>query len=145
MSGARWSESFGAVAQSSMHVYESVMVPRMFTPWAELLLDELELTHGEAVLDVACGPGSVARLAAARVGEQGRVVGCDLSAAMLAIAGQKPAVSGGSAIEYHEAPAEHLPFANRPERRTAYRGSHYRCVTLTRAVSSIAPRPIAKP
>src|ERR1700689_1332357 len=109
MSGARWSESFGAVAQSSMHVYESVMVPRMFTPWAELLLDELELTHGEAVLDVACGPGSVARLAAARVGEQGRVVGCDLSAAMLAIAGQKPAVSGGSAIEYHEAPAEHLP------------------------------------
>jgi SAM-dependent methyltransferase len=92
-----------------MHVYESVMVPRMFTPWAELLLDELELTHGEAVLDVACGPGSVARLAAARVGEQGRVVGCDLSAAMLAIAEQKPAVSGSSAIEYHEAPAERLP------------------------------------
>ncbi len=35
--------------------------------------------------------------------------------------------------------------ASRPERRAAYRGSHYRCVTLTRAASSIAPRPIAKP
>jgi ubiquinone/menaquinone biosynthesis C-methylase UbiE len=109
MSGARWSESFGAAAQSSMHVYESVMVPRMFTPWAELLLDELELVAGEAVLDVACGPGSVARLAAARVGAQGLVLGCDLSAAMLAIAAQKPAVSGGSTISYHEAPAEQLP------------------------------------
>jgi ubiquinone/menaquinone biosynthesis C-methylase UbiE len=109
MSGARWSESFGAAAQSSMHVYESVMVPRMFTPWAELLLDELTLAPGEGILDVACGPGSVARLAAARVGAQGRVLGCDLSAAMLAIAEQKPAVSGGSAISYHEAPAEQLP------------------------------------
>jgi len=109
MSGARWSESFGAAARSSMQVYETVMVPRMFTPWAELLLDELELADGEAVLDVACGPGSVARLAAARVGAQGRVVGCDLSAAMLAIAEQKPAVGGGAAIEYYEAPAEHLP------------------------------------
>jgi SAM-dependent methyltransferase len=95
-----------------MHVYETVMVPRIFSPWADLLLDELELTAGESVLDVACGPGSVARLAAARVGGQGRVVGCDLSAAMLAIAEQKPPVSGGSAIEYHEAPAESLPVAD---------------------------------
>jgi SAM-dependent methyltransferase len=109
MSTARWSESFGAAALSSMDVYESVMVPRMFTPWAELLLDELELAPGETVLDVACGPGSVARLAAARVGAQGQVTGCDLSAAMLAIAEGKPAVSGGCKIEYHEAPAERLP------------------------------------
>jgi ubiquinone/menaquinone biosynthesis C-methylase UbiE len=109
MSGARWSESFGAAAQSSMQVYEAVMVPRMFTPWAELLLGELELAAGEAVLDVACGPGSVARMAAARVGARGRVVGCDLSAAMLAIAEQKGAVVAGAAIEYHEAPAERLP------------------------------------
>jgi SAM-dependent methyltransferase len=109
MSTARWSESYGAAAQSSMHVYETVMVPRMFTPWAQLLLDELELRAGEAVLDVACGPGSVARLAAARVGPQGRVVGCDLSVAMLAIAEAKPPVENGSAVEYHEAPAERLP------------------------------------
>ncbi|MGD0454937.1 MAG: class I SAM-dependent methyltransferase [Solirubrobacteraceae bacterium] len=109
MSGAMWSTSFGAAAQSSMDVYESVMVPRMFAPWAALLLDELELAAGEAVLDVACGPGSVARMAAARVGASGRVIGCDLSPAMLAIAAAKPAVSGGGAIEYHEAPADRLP------------------------------------
>jgi ubiquinone/menaquinone biosynthesis C-methylase UbiE len=109
MSAARWSESFGTAAQSSLHVYEDVMVPRMFTPWAELLLDELGLAAGESVLDVACGPGSVARMAAARVGFDGRVVGCDLSPTMLAIAEAKPAVDGGSQIEYHEASAERLP------------------------------------
>jgi len=109
MSGARWSESFGAAARSSIDVYEGVLVPRMFAPWGGLLLDELELAAGEAVLDVACGSGSVTRLAAARVGSRGRVIGCDLSPAMLAIAGAKPAVSGGAAIEYHEAPAERLP------------------------------------
>jgi ubiquinone/menaquinone biosynthesis C-methylase UbiE len=109
MSATGWSESFGTAAQSSMHVYEDVMVPRMFTPWAELLLDELGLAAGESVLDVACGPGSVARMAAARVGVDGRVVGCDLSPAMLAIAAAKPAVVGGSQIEYHEASAERLP------------------------------------
>jgi SAM-dependent methyltransferase len=109
MSGAAWSEAFGAAAQSSMHVYESVMVPTMFAPWTELLLDELELGAGEAVLDVACGPGSVTRPAAERVGARGRVTGCDLSPAMLAIARAKPAVNGGAAIEYHEAPADRLP------------------------------------
>jgi ubiquinone/menaquinone biosynthesis C-methylase UbiE len=109
MSATRWSESFGVAAQSAMHVYEDVMVPRMFTPWAALLLDELGLATGDSVLDVACGPGSVARLAAARVGVDGRVVGCDLSPAMLAIAEAKPAVDGGSQIEYHEASAERLP------------------------------------
>jgi SAM-dependent methyltransferase len=109
MSGAAWSKSFGAGAQPAMHVYEAVMVPRMFTPWAELLLDEIELTAGEAVLDVACGPGSVTRLAATRVGPSGHVTGCDLSAAMLEIAAAKPAVSGGGTITYHEAPADQMP------------------------------------
>jgi ubiquinone/menaquinone biosynthesis C-methylase UbiE len=109
MSEATWSESFGAGAQSAMHVYERVMGPRMFTPWAELLLDELEPAAGEALLDVACGPGSVARPAAMRVGPSGRVVGCDLSPAMLAVAIAKPPVRDGAPIEYREAPAERLP------------------------------------
>jgi ubiquinone/menaquinone biosynthesis C-methylase UbiE len=109
MSTSSWSESFGTAANSSMQVYEDVMVPRLFTPWAELLLDELALDGGESLLDVACGPGSVTRLAAARVGPSGRVLGCDLSPAMLAIAEAKPAVKDGGAIEYREAPAERLP------------------------------------
>jgi SAM-dependent methyltransferase len=112
MSASRWSESFGAAAASSMDVYESVMVPRVFVPWGELLLDGLGLAPGETILDVACGPGSVARLAAARVGARGLVIGCDLSPAMLAIATAKADVSGSAAIEYHQTPAERLPVAD---------------------------------
>jgi len=92
-----------------MQVYESLLVPRMFTPWAELLLDELAVETGEAVLDVACGPGSVARLAAARVGPLGYVIGCDLSPAMLEIAEAKPPLDGSGPITYHEAPADRMP------------------------------------
>lgn len=92
-----------------MEVYAGVMGPRMFTPWAELLLDELAPVAGETVLDVACGPGSVARPAAARVGASGRVVGCDLSPAMLEVARAQPPAPGAAGIEYHEAPADRLP------------------------------------
>ena len=54
--------------------YDEFLVPRLFEPWARLLLDEVKLRAGEAVLDVATGPGTVARLAAARLGSQGRIV-----------------------------------------------------------------------
>ncbi len=95
-----------------MQIYDEVLVPRLFTPWARWLLDGLALQPGEAVLDVACGPGSVTRLAAAEVGSGGRVTGADLSPAMLAIANSKPAVADAAPIEYREAPADDLPVAD---------------------------------
>jgi ubiquinone/menaquinone biosynthesis C-methylase UbiE len=88
--GAVWRAAFGAMSGSGIETYDELMVPRMFEPWGRLLVDQLEITADEPVLDVACGPGSVARLAAARVGSGGRVVGYDLSAAMLAAARAKP-------------------------------------------------------
>ncbi len=107
--GARWSESFGEAALAAMQVYDEVMVPRMFAPWGELLLEQLAVASGEAVLDVACGPGSVAQSAAERVGEEGRVTGCDLSPAMLTLARAKPPKRGAAVIEYLEGPADRLP------------------------------------
>jgi len=95
-----------------MRVYDDVLVPRFFVPWAELLLDGVRPARGEAVLDVACGPGSATRLAAAAVGPDGRVTGCDFSPAMLAIARAKGAVDGGAPIDYVEAPADALPVAD---------------------------------
>jgi len=40
--------------------YEEVLVPRLFEPWALLLLDECNLHPNAVVLDVATGPGTVA-------------------------------------------------------------------------------------
>ncbi len=87
-------------------------MPRLFVPWARMLLDELALDAGEEVLDVACGPGSVTRLAAEAVGPTGRVTGCDFSPAMLELALAKPAPSSAAAIEYLEASADALPVAS---------------------------------
>ena len=69
--------------------YDELLVPRLFEPWAKLLLDEAELQPGECVLDIATGPGTVARLAAMRVGAQGRIVATDIAQPMLDIARRK--------------------------------------------------------
>ncbi len=50
------------------------------------LVRRLGLGPGDRVLDVACGPGVVARLAAPVVGASGRVVGADINEGMLAVA-----------------------------------------------------------
>jgi len=91
-----------------MRIYDEIMVPRMFDPWAELLLDKLQLQNVQAVLDVACGPGTVTRRAAHRVGASGRVTGCDLSPAMLEIARARNSADASAPIEYVECPADSL-------------------------------------
>lgn len=96
--------SVGSIAGT----YQEIYVPRIFIPWARLLLERAALRPGEAVLDVATGPGTVARLAAEQVGPQGRVVGADFSEAMIAIAKAKPAVPRGATVEYVVSPAAPL-------------------------------------
>ena len=54
--------------------------------WAPDLIDIAALQSGERVLDLACGTGLLARLAAARVGKSGHVTGLDINAGMLAVA-----------------------------------------------------------
>jgi ubiquinone/menaquinone biosynthesis C-methylase UbiE len=92
--------------------YDELLVPRLFWPWADLLLDELQLLPGECVVDVAAGPGTVARLAAERVGRTGRVIGTDISPPMLAVARSKPHPPGSAPIEYVESGAAPLLVAD---------------------------------
>lgn len=89
-------------------VYEELLVPRLFVPWARLLLTEAGIASGESVLDVACGPGTVARMAAERVGPVGKVTATDISPPMLEVARAKPQVPNGASIEYVESPAAPL-------------------------------------
>ena len=66
--------------------YESTFVPALFAAWARRLVDAVRPSRGQTVLDVACGTGAVARLAADLVGPSGSVVGLDRNEAMLGVA-----------------------------------------------------------
>ncbi len=98
-------------ALKAARMYERYMVPRMFAPWATVLLDFAEIKAGEQVLDVACGTGSVARQAAMRVGAGGAVSALDLNPAMLQVARESAAPDAPS-IDWHCGSAQSLPFAD---------------------------------
>lgn len=100
------------VGDSIAENYERSLEPVIFEPWAEVLLDVAAPQTGAAVLDVASGTGVVARAAARRIGASGRVVASDLSRDMLARAAMRPPPSGAAPIEFVEASADGLPFAD---------------------------------
>jgi SAM-dependent methyltransferase len=91
-------------------VYETELVPAIFGPWAPLLVAKAALHEGERVLDVACGTGVVARMAAPHVGTGGHVVGVDLNPGMLARA-RASSPPEGAAVEWREGDAGALPFS----------------------------------
>ena len=99
------------MAGNAPEVYDRDLVPAVFGPWAQVVVDFADLQSGERVLDVACGTGAVARVAAERVGERGTVVGVDLNPGMLAVARSLPA-PGGATVEWRQADALELPFAD---------------------------------
>jgi ubiquinone/menaquinone biosynthesis C-methylase UbiE len=72
--------------QGFAEIYDSRIVPPLFVPWVEMILDRLQPRPGERLLDIACGTGVVARRAFARMGGVGQIVGIDLSDEMLAVA-----------------------------------------------------------
>lgn len=67
-------------------VLEAERYDAMNGQFGEAMLDAAHLQTGDRVLDVGCGNGASTVAAARRVGEEGSVVGIDLSAAMLAVA-----------------------------------------------------------
>ena len=107
-SNADWGANFAAAGVDSMAAYDEILVPRLFDPFADVLLDAVGISPGLAVLDVACGPGTVARRVAARLGGQGRVTGCDLSPSMLEVAAGKPTRADCAPITYCQCPADDL-------------------------------------
>jgi ubiquinone/menaquinone biosynthesis C-methylase UbiE len=82
------------VEGGAAELYQRHLVPAVTAGWAAGLVDLVGLRRGECVLDVACGTGVVARVAAERVGRTGRVAGVDINAAMLGVARSLPAGPG---------------------------------------------------
>jgi arsenite methyltransferase len=69
----------------------------------------LSLKAGETVLDLGSGPGLDAFLAARQVGPEGRVIGVDMTPAMLERARANAAKIGVSHVEFREGRLEALP------------------------------------
>jgi ubiquinone/menaquinone biosynthesis C-methylase UbiE len=88
--------------------YERLFVPALAASWAEDLLGRTAPQPGERILDVACGTGIVARLAAPRVGPTGVVVGVDPNPGMLGVA-RASAAAEGVGIDWREGRGEALP------------------------------------
>ena len=85
--------------------YERVLVPAIFAPWAADLVALAKLRPGKRVLDVACGTGVVARLAAERVGPEGHITGLDLNEGMLEVARSQPIPAGAAAVAWVQSSA----------------------------------------
>jgi ubiquinone/menaquinone biosynthesis C-methylase UbiE len=66
--------------------YQEVLVPILFEPWAQALVEMNESWQGSCVLDLATGTGIVAQLLAKEVGTSGSVTGMDMNQQMLDIA-----------------------------------------------------------
>lgn len=116
---SHWGSGFATAAEDVISAYDESLVPSLFGPWAEVLLDAVKVALGDHVLDVATGPGTVARPAAVRAGRTGWVVACELSPAMLAAGRRKPAEGGAAPVSWVESPAASLrPAALAEMRRT---------------------------
>jgi ubiquinone/menaquinone biosynthesis C-methylase UbiE len=94
---------------SAPELYERHLVPAVTSIWATDLIDRTKPKAGDFVLDVACGTGVVARLAARRAAS-GCVVGLDLNGGMLAVARCMP--KRGVPIYWLQGSALSLPFSH---------------------------------
>jgi SAM-dependent methyltransferase len=88
-------------------MYEPLWRDQLAPAQAELMACA-ELMPGERVLDVACGTGTVALDAAARVSPGGVVVGVDLSGRMIGVGRRRAIQERRSNISFERADAEQL-------------------------------------
>lgn len=89
----------------------SVLTLGRETRFRQRIVDAAAITPGERVLDVGCGTGTLALVAARRVGSSGEVAGIDPSGDMIARARGKAAASDATAaLRFEVAVIERLPF-----------------------------------
>src|ERR1043165_2590961 len=90
-------------------MFERVLVPAIFDRYARDLVERARpFGPSDRILDLGCGTGIVARVLRERLGGAARLTGVDVNAQMIA-----KARSIAPDIEWHEANAMTLPFADR--------------------------------
>jgi ubiquinone/menaquinone biosynthesis C-methylase UbiE len=84
--------------------------PRIFARFGARLVEQMPLTPGMGILDVATGKGAVLVPMARHVGSEGRVTGVDLSGSILQEANRAVSAAGLTNVELRKMDAEHLEF-----------------------------------
>jgi len=109
----------GQLGRDAAIRYQEVAVPWIHGPFAAALVELAAPRRGESVLDVGCGTGAAARVAAAAVGPTGRVVGLDINVGRLEVARsldasteRGPGDPEPATIEWMEASADAMPLPN---------------------------------
>lgn len=95
------------LALAGAQFYEKHFIPSIFAPWANIMVDQLELQSDDRLLDVACGTGIVARTAYAKGDKSLAITGYDLNDGMLQVA-----KANTEDIHWMQGKAEELPFSN---------------------------------
>jgi ubiquinone/menaquinone biosynthesis C-methylase UbiE len=88
------------------------VVREMFAPVSQALIDDARIVKGQAVLDVAMGPGEPALTLAEAVGRDGKVMGTDAVAEMVEAARREAGRRGLKNASFETAVGEKLPFAD---------------------------------
>src|SRR5688500_7294287 len=87
-------------------------IQTMFAPVTSALIAEAGIIEGDAVLDVAGGPGEPSLTIAEKVGPAGFVMCTDAVAEMVAAAEGEAASRGVKNIQFQQCQADSLPFEN---------------------------------
>ncbi len=98
VSGARWVEM-------------KEVIDAQIAPLGEAAMARSGIAKGERVLDIGCGCGQTSLQLAERVGENGSVLGIDISAVMLDHARERTKEAGCANLEFRNADAQTEPFS----------------------------------
>jgi SAM-dependent methyltransferase len=109
MTSSTYAMEGGEVGKARLDV-----LSRMMAPVTARLLDRVGIPIGARCLDVGCGGGHVTRELARRVGPDGRVVGYDFDADVLALAEADAASAGVTNVEFRLGDATELGRADLP-------------------------------
>lgn len=80
--------------------------------WKKMAIVKAQLKPGDTHLDLCCGTGDLAILAAKKVGQNGKVVGLDFCASMIEAAQKKSQRKNFLKICYQQADVQSIPLEN---------------------------------
>ena len=84
----------------------------MFAPLTQALIEDAHITPGQSVLDIGGGSGEPSLTIARIVGESGSVTYTDPAAGMVKAAQSESLKRRLTNLQFHQCPAERLPFAD---------------------------------